>query len=227
MRFRDREHAAQLLADQLAGAIHLPFVISGIPIGGLIVARMLARRFQVPLTVAHVRRLSVPSFPGAAFGALDERGSAVLDPAAVRALHLSLADLEHARTRAWRELHRVSALLRDVMSLRDMAPHRHIVLTDDGMQTGFTMLAAVRAARRMGATSITVAVPCASEESIQRLEREADLMVCLTDPAEFVSIGDFYERFDNAEQPHAHSPARAASDKPAHDGAAHTALTSR
>ncbi|MCC6650996.1 MAG: hypothetical protein IT348_07605 [Candidatus Eisenbacteria bacterium] len=226
MRFRDRAHAAQLLADQLAGALQPPFVISGIPTGGLIIARTLARRFKAPLTAAHVRRLNVPSSPDRAFGALDERGSAVLDPAAVRALHLTLADLEHARTRAWRELHRVSALLRDVMSLRDMAPHRHIVLTDEGMTTGFTMLAAVRAARRMAAASVTVAVPCASTDAIQRLEREADAIVCLTSSTELRSVSDFYEHLDNDARTHAPPTGGAASNEAAHDDAAHPILTS-
>lgn len=227
MRFRDRTHAAQLLADQLAGAVHAPLVISGISTSGLVIARVLARMLQAPLTVAYVRRLSVPAFPKAAFGALDERGSAVLDPAAIRALHLTLADLELARTRAWRELHRQAASLRDVMSLRDMAPHRHIVLTDDGMLTGFTMLAATRAARRMGAASITVAVPCAAAQAIERLEREADSIVCLDSPAKFTSVRDFYEQFDDVEKWSAHSPGRAASDEPAHDGAAYATLTTR
>ena len=227
MRFRDRDHAAQLLADHLAGVLHPPFVISGIPIGGLLIARMLARQFKVPLTAAHVRRLIVPASPLRAIGALDERGSAVLDPAAVRALRLTLADIEHARLRAWRELHRQTMLFRDVMSLRDMAPHRHVVLTDDGMLTGFTMLAAVRAARRMAAARITVAVPCSSISASQRLEGEADEIVCLTSPAEFASIADCYDTLDLDAKVNAPAPAAAASSKPAHGSATHTPLTPR
>ncbi|MBI5168415.1 MAG: phosphoribosyltransferase [Candidatus Eisenbacteria bacterium] len=227
MRFRDRTHAAQLLAARLKGEYAPPFVICGIPGGGLAIARVLAHELQVPLTVAHVRRLFVPSAPLSSFGALDERGSAVLDPAAVRALKLTLADLEHARTRAWRELHRRSALLRDVMSLRDLATHRHVVLTDEGAATGFTLLAAIRAARRLNAARVSVAVPCASEPALERVVREADDVVCLGGSDGFTSIAGCYKRFEEEAPEHAHRLSGAVPHGTAHGGATRPSLTPR
>ncbi len=226
MRFRDRTHAAQLLADHLRGAYSPPFIVSGVPMGGLEIARHLARELKAPLTVAHVRRLHAPAVPLASFGALDERGSAVLDPVAVRALRLTLADLEHARTRAWRELHRVAASLRTVMSLRDMAPHRHVVLTDEGMATGFTMLAAIRAAKRMAAARVSVVVPCASQPALERIAREADDIVCLGGSQPFVSIAACYESLAEGTA-FAHAPDAAVPSGAARDGTLLTSLTPR
>ncbi|MFN8588396.1 MAG: phosphoribosyltransferase family protein [Candidatus Eisenbacteria bacterium] len=222
MRFRDRMHAARLLAARLSSEYSPPFVVSGIPMGGLEIARLIAHEQQVPLTVAHVRRLHVPAAPLASFGALDERGSAVLDPAAVRALRLTLADLEQARTRAWRELHRVAASLRTVMSLRDMAPRRHVVLTDEGMATGFSMLAAIRTAKRMGAARVSVAVPCASEAALERIAREADDFVCLGGSEPFVSIAACYDWLAE-ETPHA--PDATVPHETVRDGSSPASLT--
>lgn len=226
MRFRDRSHAAQQLAARLSREYVPPWFASGIPIGGLDIARHVARACDAPLSVAHVRRLHTPTAPFHSFGALDERGSAVLDPAVVHALRLTLADLELARTRAWRDLRHAAASLRSVVSLRDIAPRRHVVLVDDGMATGYTMLAAIRAAKRMAAARVSVAVPCASRAALERIAREADDVVCLGRPESFVSIAACYENFED-ETAFASTVRTSASQETARDGKPLTSLDPR
>lgn len=198
MRFRDHVHAGQLLADRLTLDLHPPLVVGGIPTRGMVLARIVAARFGMPLAVAHVHRLTVAPNSDVAFGALDERGNAVLLPDFVRSLHLTLADLEHARTRAMRELHRRAACFHDMLSVRDMAPKHHVLLVDEGVTSGYTMLAAIRAAQRMAAARVTVAVPCGAPAALHMLEDEADEVICLDRTPGFVSIREHYDRFDPA-----------------------------
>lgn len=226
MRFRDRSHAAQQLAARLSREYAPPWYVSGIPTGGLEIARHVARACAVPLSAALVRRLHTPTTPFHSFGALDERGSAVLDPAVVHALRLTLADLELARTRACRDLRHAAASLRTLASLRDIAPRRHVVLVDDGMATGYTMLAAIRAAKRMAAARVSVAVPCASETALERIVREADDVVCLGGSDSFVSIAACYENFED-EPACAHALRTPVSHETARDGKPLTSLDPR
>lgn len=194
MIFQNREGAGRELAARLERVVPRPCVVGAIPRGGVVVGLPIAERLAAPLAVVHARKLGVPSWPELAFGALDEDGLDVLDRATVRAVGLDPGAIEAARERGKREVLEHISLYR-APRLADFLPGPAVVIVDDGLATGLTVLVAVRYARRHGASDITVAVPCASDEAVGRIGREADRIVSLvTDPG-FRGVSQYYVDF--------------------------------
>lgn len=193
--FDNRQAAGRALADELTGAVDpARSVLAAIPRGGVVVARPIADRFDVPLTVSYARKLTSPLEPELAFGAVDEDDQMISDPFIVRALGLSPNDIETARAGVRTEIQRRMALYR-VPPLSHYLPDRSVVLVDDGLATGLTMRAALAYARRHGARDVTVAVPCASAEAADRFRQEADRFVSLVVEEAFGAVGAYYTDF--------------------------------
>jgi len=193
VRFKDRTHAGEALARRLVEVMAGPCVVGAIPRGGVVVGLPVATALGAPLVVVNAHKLTASISPEFAFGAIDEDGESLLDEVSVRDLGLEPAEIERARARAW-DLMRARIDRRPTPSLASWLPRR-VVLVDDGLATGLTMRAAVRHARRHGATAITVAVPCASAEAAAAMRLEAEHFVCpVVDPA-FMAVGCYYDDF--------------------------------
>lgn len=198
MRFEDRAQAGRDLALRLAGLLPQPRVVGAIPRGGVAVGLPLARALAVPLVVVNAHKLTSPLAPEFAFGAIDEDGDVLLDAVSVAELGLGPDDIERSRLAAWNAMQpRVAR--EQVSRLAAWLPGA-AVLVDDGIATGLTMRAAVRHARRHGATTVVVAAPCASDEAARRLRLEADRFVCpVVDPA-FEAVGSYYADFSQVSE---------------------------
>jgi putative phosphoribosyl transferase len=195
MRFQDRADAGRRLAEKLVGRVPLPTVVAGIPRGGLVVARPVAEALQAPLSVVHARKLTVPSWPELAFGAMDEEGYCLIDRESVESMGLTSEQVEGARIRVGAEIERRIALY-GAASLRDWLPGRSVVLVDDGLATGLTMRAGLEMVRRHGAEHVVVAVPCAPPRIAREMSSCSERFVGLiVDPA-FRSVGAYYDTFD-------------------------------
>lgn len=192
--FEDRETAGLKLAETLAGICDEPCVVAGIPRGGLAVALPVAERLGAPLGVVFVHKLTLPSAPELAIGAVDEDGHSVLNAECIASLHASATEVERARRRA-RRLIREQRERYAVSPIEDMLPGRTLVLVDDGLATGITARAAIAFARRHGAWRIVMAAPCASTEARRRLETQADRFESLVVDEDFFSVDEYYEDF--------------------------------
>ncbi len=193
--FADRRRAGEALADALAGTLDpARTVVAGIPRGGISVALPVVERFRTPLAVVYARKLTSPLAPELAFGALDEDGEMVTDDEIVRELGLGPDGIAEAQARVGREIRRRMALY-PAPPLGAFLPGRDVVLVDDGLATGLTMLAAVRYARRHGAGAITVAAPCASSSAAERFAHEADRVVSVIVDPMFMAVGAYYVDF--------------------------------
>lgn len=198
MTFRGRVEAGQLLADALEAYKGRPGVIVlGLPRGGVAVARIVADALGAPMDVLLVRKLGVPWQPELGFGAVAEtpgKPVRILDAGLVAECELSPEAIEEIAAREQLELERRSRLYRGTRSLADLHG-REVIVVDDGLATGSTMLAAVRALRQQNAGRIVVAVPVGSRSACQTLRKEADELVCLCAPEHFESVGSWYEDF--------------------------------
>jgi predicted phosphoribosyltransferase len=200
MMFRNREEAGRLLAQALATHDGGPnLVVLGLPRGGVPVARIVADFLGAPMDVFLVRKLGVPWQPELGFGAIAETPGTeapvqVIDRLLVRECELSPQVVEEIAARERREIDRRSRLYRGKRSLVDIHG-REVMIVDDGLATGSTMLAAVRALRQQGATRIIVAVPVGPKATCDALRQEADEVVCLSSPEPFDSVGTWYEDF--------------------------------
>jgi putative phosphoribosyl transferase len=200
MMFRNRDEAGRLLAQALAGHEgRSNLVVLGLPRGGVPVARIVADFLGAPTDVFLVRKLGVPWQPELGFGAIAETPSTdqpvrVIDQGIVRECELTPEVIEEIVAREQREIERRSRLYRGTRSLVDIHS-REVIIVDDGLATGSTMLAAVRALRQQKAQRIIVAVPVGPRETCDALRREAGEVVCLSSPEPFYSVGTWYEDF--------------------------------
>jgi putative phosphoribosyl transferase len=192
--FRDRFEAGRVLAAGLEDRSAPGGVVLGVPRGGVPVAYEVARTLELPLDVFVVRKLGLPGQPELAMGAVASGGTRVLNDEVLRTARVSEAALERVVAEELAELERRERLYRGErppLELRDRAA----ILVDDGLATGSSMLAAIHAVRRLGARSVTVAVPVAPPETCVALAPEADDLVCPRTPQPFFSVGTWYENF--------------------------------
>jgi putative phosphoribosyl transferase len=193
--FSNRTEAGRLLAEKLVNyAGRTDVIVLGLPRGGVPVAYEVAKRLGVPLDVFIVRKLGVPGFEELAAGAIASGGVRVLNEDVVRAIPHAEEAIEAVTTRETAELERREQSYRDgrpAPELRD----RIIILADDGLATGATMRAAVKALRHRGAAKIVVAVPVGPPDTCHELEERADETICLSTPEFFQAVGQYYEDF--------------------------------
>lgn len=194
MGFADRRDAGRQLAASLAARVVAPTPILALPRGGVPVALEVARAFAVPLDVLGARKLGAPANPERAVGAIAEGGVAVLDQHAASRCGVTQEGLDEMLRREREELARQVALYRAGRPAQD-ATGAVAVIVDDGLATGLTALAAVRAARARGAASVILAVPVGAPQAVAMLSEEADEVVCHTVPRRLRAVGGFYGDF--------------------------------
>ena len=194
-RFRNRSDAGRLLAAKLAAYAKRPDVIVlALPRGGVPVAYEVAQTLEAPLDVFLVRKLGVPGHEEYALGAIATGGVRVINQEVVRGLRIPPTTIETIAAREQQELERRERLYRG-----DRPPPavrgRTVILVDDGLATGATMYAAVRALRQQGAGRVVVAVPIAPPETCDQLREAVDDIVCAVTPEPFHAVGLWYEDF--------------------------------
>jgi erythromycin esterase-like protein/pyrimidine operon attenuation protein/uracil phosphoribosyltransferase len=194
-RFRDRAEAGRLLAEQLrhyAGRDDV--VVLGLPRGGVPVAFEVARALDAPLDVFLVRKLGVPGHEEFAFGAIATGGTRVLNKQVVESLNLPAEWIEAIDAKERRELERRERAYRGDRPPPDLAG-KTVILIDDGLATGSTMLAAVYAIHADEPPRVVVAVPVADPEVCEALRVAADEVVCLSTPKPLHAVGLWYDDF--------------------------------
>ena len=196
MRFRDRAEAGRQLAERLSSyANRGDVIVLALPRGGVPVAFEVARALRAPLDVFLVRKLGVPGHPELAMGAMASGGTRVLNDDLIRELGIPAAAIEHVAAHERIELDRREQLYRGDRTFPQLR-NLTVILVDDGLATGATMEAAARAARQHAPTQIVVAAPVAARETVARLRRVADDVVCVATPEPFQAVGLWYEIFD-------------------------------
>jgi putative phosphoribosyl transferase len=193
--FRDRTEAGRLLAERLAPyANRADVIVLGLPRGGLPVAFEVARALGAPLDVFVVRKLGVPGHEELAMGAVATGGVRILNESVVRALGMPERVIDAVARAEEQELERRERLYRGERPPPDLRG-RTVILVDDGLATGATMLAAIKAVRKLQPARVVVAVPVAARETCDALAREADEMICAETPEPFYAVGQWYENF--------------------------------
>jgi len=191
--FADRRDAGRRLAELLRGGGRS--LVVALPRGGVPVAFEVARSLGLALDVLAVRKLGAPGNPELAVGAIAEGGAPLLEPRIAGRAGVTRESLEQTVARETLELHRQAALFRGRRPPLDPLARR-VIVVDDGLATGLTMLAAVRALRGRAAASITVAVPVGARESLELLRGEADEVICHTQPEHLLAVGLWYRDFE-------------------------------
>lgn len=195
MKFKDRCDAGQKLVEKLSvykGKSNI--VVLGLPRGGVVVAEPIAQKLELPLDILVTRKIGFPDNQECALGAIDENGVGVWDEEGIEKYSVSrdYIDIktEVEKYEARRRL-RVYRGNRPALDLKN----KIVLLVDDGIATGHTMLAAIASARNKGAKKIVVVVPISAPDSLQKVRDQADEVICLDAPFFFGWVGKFYRDF--------------------------------
>jgi putative phosphoribosyl transferase len=195
MLFRNRFQAGQVLAKRLVRYRDRPdVVILGLPRGGVPVAFEVAKTLHAPLDVFIVRKLGVPGHEELALGAVSTGNVRVLNDDVIGPLQISDRVIDEIARREKYELDRQQSLYRRDRPPIDVENHT-VILVDDGLATGSTMRAAVRALRKQAPKWLVVAVPIGAAATCADLRAEADEVICAADVEHFLSVGTWYEDF--------------------------------
>jgi putative phosphoribosyl transferase len=193
--FRDRREAGQVLAQDLASYRSMDnLLVLGLARGGVPVGWEVAAFLRAPLDVFLVRKLGVPQWQELAMGAIATGGGVVVNDNLVHNLGISDEQLAAAIERETAELHRREQAYRGDRGPVDLAG-KVAILVDDGIATGASMLAAVRAVRAAGPAQVVVGVPVGPASACRQLAGEADDVVCATMPPGFEAVGQVFDDF--------------------------------
>jgi putative phosphoribosyl transferase len=193
--FDDRMDAGRCLADMLgAYAGRKDVVVLGIPRGGVPVAFEVARALKAPLDIVLSRKLGVLGHEELAFGALASGGVRVLDRQLIESLNISEQDIASVTETVKKELERRERAYRGGRAPLKVK-NKTVLLVDDGIATGSSMLATIEALRELKPARLVVAVPVAPPSTCKRLKAKVDELVCFETPEDFYAIGQFYGDF--------------------------------
>ncbi len=200
MPFLDRAEAGRKLARALASYQNQSPVVLALPRGGLPVGAEIAAALHAPLDIVLVRKVGVPYQPELAMGAVVDGGEpiTVRNEDVISAAGVSEREFKDACSRELVEIERRRQLFLGSRRRAEIAGHTAIV-TDDGVATGATARAALRAIRKRGPRTLVLAVPVAASDTIAELRSEVDALVCLEAPRRFGAVGSFYADFRQVE----------------------------
>lgn len=195
MIFKDRKMAGKVLAERLEKInIENPLIIA-IPRGGVMIAEPAAQKYKTAIKLIIPRKIGAPVNQEVAIGAVTQDGTVIFDEYLMGILGVNKEELTEDVQREVEEISRRSKIYPNMISL-DEVHGRDVVLMDDGIATGYTIMAALKSLRNKVPRSLSLAIPVAPPEIIQKLEPEVNHIVCLESPEDFYAVGQFYEDFD-------------------------------
>lgn len=174
--FRDRFHAGELLADKLKPYVNP--VILAIPSGGVPVGAAIAKKLGITMDLIIVRKIPIPYNPEAGFGSVSWDGEVTINERLLSQLRLSDEEIEAAVEKVKLELERRMEKFRGKKPFPELEG-RSVIIVDDGLASGYTMLSAVSAVKKHSPARITVAVPTASKNALELVSKHVDELVCL------------------------------------------------
>lgn len=193
--FSDRTDAGRQLAQALAPySKRQDIVVLALPRGGVPVAAVVAKELEAPLDVLIVRKVGLPNNPELAMGAVASGDVEIVNERVTKSWGIGRQEFTEIAQQELKEMARREELYR-----RGRPPlsvgGKLVILVDDGIATGSTVKAGVEAVKRLGASSVAIAVPVAAESTVRELRAVADEVICVDTPADFRSVGAHYRDF--------------------------------
>jgi putative phosphoribosyl transferase len=196
--FRDRIQVGKLLAERIIELkVSKPLVLA-IPRGGVPVAKEIALALRAPLDLVITRKIGAPGEPEFAIGAVTQDGDMIVDEETVRMFGITERYLQEEKARQTHEIRERLRKYRGNRPYPELAG-KTVIIVDDGIATGNTMIAAIESLRRKNPSCIILAIGVAPRETVVKLSKVADQVVCLDTPEPFYAIGQFYENFEQVE----------------------------
>lgn len=195
MLFEDRHEAGRQLARQLGSYRGKNAIVLALPRGGVVVGYEVAKALDLPLDVIITRKIGAPGNPEYAIGAVAETGDVQLNQEEIRLYGISSQYVNTEIKRQRQEIERRVQLYRGGRRLPNVRD-KIVIIVDDGIATGFTMRASIRAIKAEQPEKIVLAVPVAPPDVLDEMRREVDEVVCLATPEPFFAVGAWYRHFE-------------------------------
>jgi predicted phosphoribosyltransferase len=176
--FKDRVQAGKMLAEMLSGYNGSNAMVVAIPAGGVVMGAIVAERLGLDMELVVVRKIQLPYNTEAGFGAIDPDNEVVFNRELVKQAGLTSLDIEGQIKKAQNLLNKRNLLFRSNRPFPDVS-QKTVIITDDGLASGYTMLSAIKFLRRRKPFMIIVAVPTGSSSSIELVLNEVDELYCL------------------------------------------------
>src|SRR3989344_2720299 len=193
MIFKDRLEAGELLAKKLRKYKGKDTLILAIPREGVVVGSVVAKELECPLDLIIIRKLGAPGNPELAIGATTSYGSLILDQELISKLKISSEYIKSEHRKQLLEAKRREKVFRVSSALKISG--KNVILIDDGLATGSTVMAAITAIKQKLPKKIILAVPIAPKSTMKLIEPEVDILIVLDTPENFYAIGQFYQDF--------------------------------
>jgi predicted phosphoribosyltransferase len=194
-RFRDREDAGRQLAERIVELRYEDPIVLALPRGGVPVGYEISCSLEAPLDVFISRKLGAPGRPELGIGAVAQGGVRVLSARTVKALDIPREYIERVAERETTEIERRLRLLRGDRPEPEVQG-RTVILVDDGLATGVTAWAAIRALTERDPRRLVLAVPVCAEQTTEAISSEVDELVCLETPSDLLAISLWYRNFE-------------------------------
>lgn len=196
--FQDRQDAGQQLAQHLLQYKNKKEVlVLGIPRGGIVVAAEVAKQLHAPLDILVIKKLGAPGNEELAIGAVSVDHCSI-DKETIHSLGVSEEYLQKEIKKKQQEAKQRMAFLRGKKPLYSVK-NKRVILVDDGIATGSTMIMAIQVVKKQSPKKVVVAVPVAPPDTLTKLEQFADEVICLQQPTLFFAIGQFYHDFQQVQ----------------------------
>jgi len=195
MKFKNRTEAGRMLAQRLGEYRGKDVIVLAIPMGGVPVGYEIAREMRAPLDVVMAKKIGAPFNPELAIGAVTWNGAVLLDEDMVDKWHISREYVGEMSRKLIKDMNDKLIELRVGQGSFPKLFGRTVIIVDDGIATGNTMIAAVEAIRDQGASEVVIATPVLPKELVSTMELVAPL-VYLDAPEDFEAVGQYYEQFE-------------------------------
>ena len=197
--FKDRQEAGKKLANKIlrdlgTEKLKNEIVVLGIPRGGVVTGKEMAEKLGVPLDIIITKKIGAPGNPELAIGAVGPGGEEVIDEQLAERVGADDNYIKNQKSKVIEEIRRREKELRGDKP-QPKPKDKVIILTDDGVATGATMLAAIEVLRQYHPKKIIVAVPVIARDTLGKIEKQADAVVYLKAPLMFFAVGQFYKEF--------------------------------
>ena len=196
--FKNRMDAGQRLGEALKEIDIIEGIVLAIPRGGVVIGAEISQRLGYQLDIIIPKKVGLPHQSEVAIGAVTEDGTAIYNQNLLKRLGITEQDLEPTVQNIIREIKRRMNIYRGTDKPLSLVK-KDVILVDDGIATGATIIAALRSLKNSGCRSITLAVPVAPPDTLETLRKEVDHLVCLIAEEHFYAVGQFYMDFDQVD----------------------------
>lgn len=194
-KYTNRREAGKILAEKLKSIVEGDVVVLSLPRGGTVIGAEVAKVLNAEHDLVICRKIGAPYNPEVAIGALTQDGRLLTDDSIIDTLAVTKGYIESQTKQELKEIERQLKEYRNGVCFPSLL-NKTVILTDDGLATGYTMAAALKYVKTLGPSRIIVAVPVGSSGAVRKINQIADEVICPLIPENFWAVGQFYHEFE-------------------------------